>query len=222
MNEETLNDIILKLIKEGEIEIDIPLYEEPKKDESSWVPISGTVTWGNWISVPYKSILKYKITIKGLNRIYQEEKVEEKKIKAEFEEISNRELKNKLYLISSEIGKQSEKMKSYDRKFAFVEKKISSQYSDFKKTSEEIQDVRDDSKRIQSEFYGKIIEIFSIFVAIFAFIIVGFTQIPSIVDVEKIWYINLLNASSVFIPLLVCIIILLLFVNWIIKKTIWS
>jgi len=147
-------------------------------------------------------------TVKGINRLFNRQ-VE--KIKG----LSTDEFKDKIPEIWAKINQQSNRVRFFEKKFEKIEKGIEAR-------SNEVIKIRDEFKKIQSEFYGKIIQIFSIFVAIFGFIIIGFTQIPPIVDKDKVWYINLGNTSAVFIPVVICIIILLLFVNRIIKKTIWK
>ena len=152
------------------------------------------------------------ITKKGYKRL--------SKTKSEQKEITKDEMLDQLTNIYSESKNNAEKVEAFDRKFDVIEEIIEKKFSTIEQIGNEVERIRDELKKVQSEFYGKIIQIFSIFVAIFAFIIVGFTQIPHVVSVEKEWLHNLGNASAVFIPIVLCIIILLFFVNRIIKKTI--
>ena len=120
------------------------------------------------------------------------------------------------------LEKQIEKNRSYERTIKEIKNKIAVKFKAVKKIENDVNIIGKKLNETQSQFFGKTIQIFSIFVAIFGFIIVGFTQIPHVVDTNNCWQQNLGNASAVFIPVVLCIIILLLFVNWIIKKTIWN
>ncbi len=74
----------------------------------------------------------------------------------------------------------------------------------------EVKKIRNEFEQVRKDFYTKILEIFGIFVAIFSFIIVGFTQIPPVVNATNTWEENFLNASAIFIPLLIVLIILIM------------
>jgi hypothetical protein len=71
------------------------------------------------------------------------------------------------------------------------------------------------NKRLD-DFYGKIIEIVGIFIAVFSFIIAG---IQISFKIEGATFIDkLINSCAIFIPIMFCIIILLLMIKWIIKR----
>lgn len=71
------------------------------------------------------------------------------------------------------------------------------------------------NKRLD-DFYGKIIEIVGIFIAVFSFIIAGIQisfKIEGHTFIEK-----LLNSFVIFLPITICIIVLLLMIKWILKR----
>jgi hypothetical protein len=64
-------------------------------------------------------------------------------------------------------------------------------------------------------FYTKLIEIFGLFVAVFSFIIAGIQVAAK--QAGSFWQ-QLAISGAVFIPLTLCIIVLLLMVRWVIRK----
>lgn len=83
-------------------------------------------------------------------------------------------------------------------------------YDSVEDTKQEIQAVkRGFNKRIDN-FYGKLIEIFGIFIAIFSFIIVG---LQTSLSCKGDFYSRLACSTATFIPIVVVLVILILLIH---------
>lgn len=141
-----------------------------------------------------------RITAKGITKIL------DKKIKQIPKEF-NKQLANVL----ERVDIQSRDVSYAKERIIKIEKMVNDRVK-------EIENIKNEFDRIRSEFYGRILQIFGIFVAIFSFIIVGFTQIPQLVRADNDWLTNFLNVSTVFIPLIIVLGIILFSIWWITRR----
>lgn len=82
----------------------------------------------------------------------------------------------------------------------------------------DVEEIKEDIEIIRKQFYGRILEIFGIFVTVFSLIIIGFTQVPNIVGINLGFWQNISNVTVIFFPLLIVLLILMGVTSLIIKK----
>lgn len=102
--------------------------------------------------------------------------------------------------------------------YTILSKRIREQTAEFDKKVEDAQQVfraveqkQNDLNNKLEGFYGKMIEIFGLFIAIFSFIIAGI-QIAAKAD-GGFWE-KLGTSAAIFIPVTLCIVVLLLTIRW--------
>jgi len=147
-------------------------------------------------------ILIYRIAPKGMAIIF------EKEMMMKGEKLTNQE--KSIFDLSKRITEQADDVLQ-------TKQMINKTFNEIKDIDEKIKNIKEEFYDVRENFYTKEIEIFGIFVAIFSFIIIGFTQIPSVVKAENSWIVNLSNASAIFIPLTIVLVILIVMigiVNW--------
>ena len=125
---------------------------------------------GNLISYREKHIF-LKITPRGITRAMNKELYE-----------SVDEAKKSIAEVERQVGEK------FDSTVLYMEN-----------IKKDVTQMRNDIETIRKEFYGRILEIFGIFVSIFAFIIVGFTQITTLVNPGSDWVTNFVNVSAVYV-----------------------
>ncbi len=150
----------------------------------------------------------YKLTRKGISRIQDELKG-----------LTFKQFRERWTEVIGRIDGQAQKVSEIENNIEEIFSKVTEMRDEVKKTKVNVIQIKNEVDVIRKEFYGRILQIFSIFVAVFAFIIVGFTQIPILVDINKDFGANLLNVSAVFLPLLGVLLILMIAAAWIVKRT---
>ena len=114
--------------------------------------------------------------------------------------------------LAGKVDSQSRDVEITKKEISNIKKVIDGKFSEVKKIRNEVDGIR-------KEFYGRILLIFSIFVSVFAFIIVGFEQITTLVNPGNDWITNFSNVSVVFFPLLIVLLILMIVTFFIVKAT---
>jgi len=149
-----------------------------------------------------EEIVSYSIAAKGITKIL------EKELKGKRERLGKHE--RILFDLGKQMADQSAQVKEEKQAIDTIKLEINDKFTKIERIENEI-------RNIKSDYYTKILEIFGIFVAIFSFIIIGFADVPRLVDPTKDFWYNFYNVSAVFFPLTIVLIILLAiigFINW--------
>ena len=157
---------------------------------------------GEEIETESEDIISYSIAAKGITKIL------EKELKGKRERLGRHE--RILFDLGRQMAVQSVQVKEEKQAIDTMKLEINEKFTKIERIENEIENIK-------SDFYTKILEIFGIFVAIFSFIIIGFSDIPRLVDPAKDFWYNFYNVSAVFFPLTIVLIILLAiigFINW--------
>ena len=160
-----------------------------------------------WYSTEDEDFIFYRITAKGITEILK------KDLKKKDEEVSNT-----IAEIVGRIESQTRDVESTKQEISDIKENFDSEFNTAQTISKEVGEIRDEIDIIRKEFYGRILQIFGIFVAIFSFIIVGFDQAPNLLISENP-LINIANLGVVFACLMVVLTVLLLGINIIIKTS---